>query len=101
MNNALGCYECLEDAFQALLEKAETEEVEAPEPSPVTYLIRLAGSERHTEDFADWLAKQGHDVYTGRNRNTIDNRCCVADDWANNKILCLWSEFEAQKNTTK
>lgn len=98
MNNTLGCYEWLEDRLDALSEKAE--EVAAPEPSPVTYLIRLAGSEQHTEDFADWLAGQGHEVYTGRNRSTIDDRCCVADDWANNRMLCLWNQFEAQKGTT-
>lgn len=94
MNNALGCYEYLEDAFQALLDKSQAEDVE--QSDKVVYTITLAGNEPHMLSFADHLRTKGHRVTTGGTVNTINGRWVVSNDWANEVMKDLWFDFETQ-----
>lgn len=94
MNNSLGCYEYLEDAFQAVQEKANAED--SGHADKTVYTITLAGNEPHMTAFAGWLRTKGHLVTTGDRINTISGRWVVSNDWANEVMKDLWFDFETQ-----
>lgn len=92
MNNTLGCYEWLEDRFDALDYKDDFEP-----PAKVTYIIKLSGHCDHYVQFAEWLREQGHTVTLDNPSGSyVNGRWCVSDDWANQVISDLWFDFETQ-----